>query len=333
MIPYKPNRVFTTLDLKEALEYAEKTFKFDVATIPSSELSLNEKGEVYIQGKHFEISKSGISNLCTTLKIPDPFAEHIPTDLLITNINRLVQERGQNLLSVYSDQDDVIVDVNIRLKYLPIDSDYLLGLLELEKDDKVRFKFENHLMLTEVGLKKFEFMPDTHTQTLGFSIAHYPTLTHATTGQTMLWTMICSNGSFIGRSGEIVKLRVKSTQSMEKAITVFMEKIIPSLNVEDASQAFVNMQNTQVTVEDAKKYLNTLKSLEIESLDMLLFGPITKEEINEKYKVDPTEKLEMSFYELYYNLTNLGSNYLTGALDSQKVSKIAGKLLLDFLWN
>lgn len=334
MIPYKPNKLFVTTKLKEALAFSEEHFKFDKATVPASQIHLNEKGELFIQAQPFKISKSGISNFCSTLKIPDPFADIIPTDLLITNINRLLKEKGENLLNVYADEADLIVDINEQLKYSNIPSQHLLSLLKIEKEDVHRFKFENHLLLTEIGMKQFEFMPDSHLQMLGYAISHYPTLHHATIGQPMIWTNICSNGCLFGFSENILKLRIRSSNVLEKNINTFLSKIIPNYPVDKFEEMFVDMSNTKITAKDAKKYLNSMRNFEIPEYDsILLENKYSKSDVNTLVKEDEDQFLELNYYQLYYNLTDLGSNYVKGAIDSQKINKLAGKLILDYMRN
>lgn len=330
MIPYKENKAARIVGLNEAVKLAETEFSYQSMPLQRKDFSIQPTGEFMIQGIQFPISKGGIRNICSMLKIPDPFAERIPTDLFIANVNRLLKEKPENRVNAYfSPDENILIDTNERVNLQAISTSRLLT--QLDDTSEIRVFFENHFA-------KIETVPTTGLQvevkgqihSIGNTIFHYPTCKSVPQGYLTMMTMVCKNGAIAPRNFLREKLNIKSSSDADILIRNFMEKIGKvSLGKEMLEERFNALHDTTFSLKEMKKlYQTTKRAVGIDEIANVLGSEFATEfEATKQIEEDEVET-NANRYKTYYQMTDYASNITKSARVSRKFQTIAGKLLL-----
>lgn len=333
MIPYEDNSLYKTSVLDEAIAYAEEKGKYEKVPLIKSHFFLDPDGTLKIQKTPFKITEGGILNLCATLGIPDPFAEMIPTDLFITNVNRLIAEDPQGRVNAYFDYKDNLVDFNKKLNLQPIDTaDILKEISVMNNHSNLRAFFENHIA-------KMELVPESQKELIeskgeihktGYMIYHYPTAKSVTQALGLIWTVACANGALVSRELWREKLNLKSTSDAPSIIKKFFDKLKGSLFLSPDSirEKIDIMKNTNFLLDDFRGIYNSVKRAVNDDVDTALTPGAVMSYLDSKDK-DPEFELDINKYKVYYALTDYASNLTKSATISKKLQLKAGSLLLE----
>ncbi len=107
----EPERNLKTDNFEEALEAASAQFGARIIPVSPTTIDIKETGEIDLGlgGDLGEVrtTRGGIRGWCKSVRIPDPFAQRIPFDLLRTNLRRLLS--GLDSLRVVLRQDEPVV--------------------------------------------------------------------------------------------------------------------------------------------------------------------------------------------------------------------------------
>jgi hypothetical protein len=337
MIPYKDDFVKNSRDLNEAITIA-KEFKFEPIRVLTGDIRIKQD-KIHIQNQPFNVSRSGIINLCDALKIPDPFAERIPTDLFITNVNRLSEENKEKQIDVYFLNDDILIDSNYRTYYEPIPNLTMLELISEFKDkldfSKCRFMFENHRLKIEIaGNSEFEIKRKGDIHNIGAMIQHYPTNKSLTLGNYILWTVACTNGALLPNDFGREKLLNKTGRNIQVSMKSFINKLLKFvINKENLGKLIDELKESKFNANDLYKLYKRLgrltdKETAYECMGKGFDESMVKqaEKFIEEEKND--ELINHIKYNAFYAITDYGSNKVMTASLSKKLQRIGGEILL-----
>ena len=330
MIPYKKNKLERVVGLNKAIELAEKDFSYDLIPLQRKDFNIEPSGEFMIQGTQFPISEGGIRNVCSMLRIPDPFAERIPTDLFIANVNRLLKEKPENRVNAYFlKEENILIDTNEKVNLQPISSSRLLT--QLDETNEIRVFFENHFAKIETvpttGLQ-IEVKGEIHS--IGNTIFHYPTCKSVPQGYLTMMTMICKNGAIAPRNFLREKLNIKSSSDADLLIRNFMDKIGKvSMGKEMLEERFKVLHDTTFSLKEMKKLFSTTKrAVGIDEVENVLGNDFVNAYEQTKQVEEDDIDTDANRYKTYYQMTNYASNITKSARVSRKFQSMAGKLLL-----
>ena len=333
MIQYKPNKINRVIGLNEAIDSSEKDFSYEMVPLLRKDFQLTPEGELLIQNNKFMISEGGIRNLCSMLRIPDPFAERIPTDLFIANVNRLLKEKPDNRVNAYfSVPENILVDTNEKVNFQPIPIKRLLS--QLDQNNIIRVFFENHFAKIETipstGLQ-VEVKGDIHS--IGNTIFHYPTCKSVPQGYINIMTLACTNGAIAPRSFLREKLNIKSLSDADNLIMKFIEKICKiALGKDKLEQEFKRLHDTTFTSGEVNKLFHTTKrAVGIDDVENVLGKGLVGAYQELKQIEDSELDTDANKYATYYQVSNYASNLTKSARLSRKFQSLAGRILLDKL--
>lgn|SRR5690606_38048015 len=339
MIPYIDDRVEVTRDLNEAIKIS-KSFNFEQVRVQSNQIEIKDN-KIHIQNVPFKVSRMGISNLCDALKIPDPFAVRIPTDLFITNVNRLAQEQASNLIDLYFTADEILIDSNYRTSYEPIPNHVMLETISEQSNSfdfsNSRFMFENHKLKIELAGEGLEIEKKGDINKLGCMISHYPTNKSMTLGNYMIWTVACTNGMLLGNEFGREKLINKTTREIKNLVKNFIGKLIKfPIDKEVLRLAIEDLKKTNFVADDFVKLYKRLKRISDAETAQICMGKDFNQELLSKAEklLDDDEgqtEIDCLKYNTLYAVTDYGSNSVKSATLSKKLQKIGGQILLNQL--
>lgn len=335
MISYDDDSVYSTKSLEEAIKYSEENAKFEKVPLLKKHFRLDKDGVLKIQEKEFKITQGGIQNLCSTLGIPDPFAEMIPTDLFITNVNRLIDEEPMGRVNAYFDPEERLIDFNSKINLQAIGTDVLLKeIARTNFASDCRVMFENHRV-------KIEVIPETQKELIetkgeihktGFMLQHYPTAKSVSQALGLIWTVACTNGSVVSREIWREKINLKSTSNSEVVIQKFFEKLKTSsfLSPEHIQRKIMELKESNFLLGDFEKLFNSTKRiLGDDVIPALTEDAVVKFLENKNKELEPELELDINKYKVYYSLTDFASNVTKSASISRKLQLKAGNLLFE----
>lgn len=329
MISYADDTIFSCRNKDDAISFAKELGSFEKILVKSKEISIKENGDLLIQNIKFQPTRGGIENICSTLKIPDPFAEYIPTDLFITNVNRLLNKDPEQIFNVFFDKKEQLIDMNNRINFTQIPT---LNILERLKFEQMRVMFDNHFTKIELvpDIKKDikDKVGDLHAA--GYTILHYPTSKSITQALYSIWTLVCTNGAILPRELFREKLNLKNVLNVEEILSRFTQKI--DENTLDQSKIKISidrLKEAHFTVGDFKNIFSFAKRLVGSDVVEDVLRKPGEEYLNHKNDDQDFELEIYSKYDTYYNLTDYGSNIIKSGRLSRKFQTRAGKLLIN----
>ncbi|KKW10754.1 MAG: hypothetical protein UY48_C0031G0008 [Candidatus Gottesmanbacteria bacterium GW2011_GWB1_49_7] len=98
-MPFVPEKFLMVESLDELKDHAALFSSQACETVAGSSIGLTDDGLISVGSDQFHITRTGFMGLCSTLRIPNPFARRIPFDLLQFNVQRL--SRQQQELSIF----------------------------------------------------------------------------------------------------------------------------------------------------------------------------------------------------------------------------------------
>lgn len=337
MIPYIADDSASTLNFDEAIELSKQKFSFQSVRTSADSMNI-QNNRLTVQGTEFDVTQGGIINLCNALKIPDPFAERIPDDLFITNVNRLLKEKGSQLMDLYFNKKEVLIDMNFKTDFEAISNQTLLEAVKsfIPEDIFTRFMFENHRLKIEVATQNnsFDIAKRGEIHNAGYAIQHYPTNKSVSLGNLLLMRTSCTNSAIFPNELFREKLVNKVTKKISEVIKSFLDKLkqFPLTNtvIEDTIE---KMHTTEFSIEQAYKQFKKLRRI-VGSDDVYdVLGKGFDEEsvkmLKEKFEEDPEDSSGIKIYDNFYAITDYGSNQIKSAGLSKRLQIIAGKLFLE----
>lgn len=321
----------TTQNFKtlEELKEAVISTKYDYLQIPSNSLKLEESGKLSYKGGSTEIMMEGVRNLAKGLKIPDPFANRIPFDLLQNNIKRLGEELDKRVTLVL--HDGVIIN-GIVDEYQAIPT---LPLLEpFEGSDINRIEF-SHLGLSIQTLShnnEWTSEPKVGDITrLGVNLNLSETGFINPVANSLLYTLVCSNGAILPRVFGQIRIKLNNFNIEPTALTEKFQRQLNQLfsqtgrlkaNLEKMPNTLLTFKKLNSLVKKVSRVTDPDTALEVFEIDEDERSEI---KLKSKNYEEAYEESEINYYKAYSKITNIANNYKSTTRKRLQIT--AGKLL------
>lgn len=331
MIPCNPSSVASTKSLDEAVELCNQ-FNFTNVPVDKSDIAVNEEGHFTIQENVFPITTTGITNVCSSLRIPNPFANRIPDHVLVYDINELMKNHKENVAQVFFNPKEEIVDINFKSRYVPVsNSDLLLQVSDrIKPKDDLRFMFEDAFLKMEIaGQEATEIKAANQIHKLGNIFQHYPTNKSVSKVSLMLWTLVCTNGMIAPREFGFSRLKNKGNKEIPVILNEFISEGMQLLGQENNINEILNtMETTMMDFKSLKRTVSRFKRQFGEDEVVSIVGEDAYADFEASKGSEDEEITDTNWYQIYYNVTDYASNKTNSAMDSRNLQNFAGRLLL-----
>jgi len=94
-VSFYPETVTPVKTIEELKDHVDLFSGFETREVPGRTLRVEDDGQVTVDGETRQVTASGMRCLCKALRIPDPFAQRIPFELLQFNVHRLLADVDQ----------------------------------------------------------------------------------------------------------------------------------------------------------------------------------------------------------------------------------------------
>lgn len=240
-------------DINKALEWVTTREKVEIAA-RFGEVEISNDAKIKIRGNEYLITQYCLEKFCRRLGIPQPFARKIPSDLLLKNIKRLIEEKQEESFLFFSSKigDDTVLIGEAKDNYVSADqeeflkqmaefqSDMWVPVNTLTTDRYVEFDFVN----TEDSCKFDDLQ-------LGLNIRNSDTGDVNAVARLFLYSEAEKSGFIMPREwGYVERLRNKKV-SVESTLIKFASKIKDmDLRTDCIKKALQEASDTNMTDED-----------------------------------------------------------------------------------
>lgn len=341
-------------------------FRYTIHSMESTRsLSLTDAGLINYKGENVQITRGGFSSLCKILSIPNAFAHKIPFDLLQENINHLKGDFETPIKVVTRPSDGAIVNV-CREKFCPIFSDSFLTYFDFPFLSDGR-----KTMVSTYGIQlSFAFPFEANvTPTVGDTISFGREVVLSDGGfsepttKLVAYRLVCSNGAVMPVVFGSYTLK-RGNLTEKDAVELFYAKV-DCLNYQanQFTRAFDIMWRESVfdedlvnTVSSVQRIVNnpvlgdftgagedpdpdTLKSYTIDMFGIVGYDDVRKDVAKRKAFIKnhpfaeepPKKRVDMTYYDLYNNVTALPHRFRTDYRRVQKIEQLGGNLIQHVL--
>lgn len=323
-IPNSETKVQSWEELKDTIE---ERYSYNVQDVKLGDLSIDKDGHICIGDDAYSITEDGFKHFCTRiLRIPDPFANMIPFDLLQHNVKEICRDNSsEDVILHFNQKHGNLVNVS-KGDFMPIQH------LDLIKEmEKVTPGFTQGIIddsglnidTTDPVLEGFttEIEPAVgDVSKVGFTYNMSQTGFHSTSARLFLYRLICSNGMVAPRAWGNARLRTKLTRPLTTSVNSFFHQI-GSLGdkAEQMAQMLKKMIATNFTTETAAKTWSKLDKLTDGGSADVFFDLSTDQRIkymdeeklrkkeNKDNPLAPTvnaKEIPVNTYKVYNNITH-----------------------------
>jgi len=327
-----------SLDSISELKDEISSISYEYEEVPTRSLKLTDKGELSYNSSSLPITLEGITRLITRgFKIPNPFINRIPFDLLQLNIERLGTEIDSSTILVM--HDGIIIN-GIIGEFTPIPTAPLLD--SFNEDDYEINKIEfSHLGTTIQSISNkinLNIEPKEGDITrVGHNFITSETGFADPKINSLLYTLVCQNGAILPKNFGQAKIKLNNRDIDSNALTLtFRNKIENSVKkTHELKDRLEAMPNLPITIGKFNSILRNASKV-TDSETILSRFELTSEDYtelkvkskDEEYKYEDTD---FSHYKVYSELTNLANDYQS--YTRKKLQTLAGKMLNDIRLN
>jgi len=329
----KPKSVKTLDELDTMLE---KRPAYTTELVNPSSIMLGDDGLVSYNGKKAKMSLEGFRQMVVKLhRIPDPFAQRIPLDLLQHNLVELGKTISFPIQFVFNEDGLIINAVKDELKKIAT-----LPLSRLFRTHQVKMiRYSDYGVQIQTINPVFceEFEPKVGDPTgVGVNFNNSETGFWDPKAETLIWQLACSNGAIMSKRFGQVKVRIKRADINEESIArTFEYKLAQMLkDAEVIPSRMREMCDSSLTIGNAAtvfKSAGRITSME-EVSEHLNIDKETIKDIKAKARLDEHKDEDSNFnaHDIYSGITNLANDYNDPT--RRQLQVLGGKILeFDFL--
>jgi len=334
-------RAKTAIDFDEAVELAETEFAVNVLPVSPPQLGIKEDGSIILGGDLGEVraTRTGIKGLCKAVRIPDPFAQRIPFDLLQHNLSRLLM--GLDSLRVVLRKDD-----NCAIGFLAgtkgtVSNEGILNAtvksMLAGRYDQPGFHFTDSKFVVK-ALSDVTVAPTTEDVSYIGQI-----LTNSQVGLSYPMSQLhalrnsCTNSSIMPKGFGQIRMRVTAGDDEENILSGFTRKV-ERLSLQEASLAMRYLRMSQTRCPEAHWFgawrgVNRVAG-DPEEADMIMNCSDEKRRqvklFVKKERDDPAANLTPIIDETYYDVFNkvtAGAHHFPLLDDKHALWNLGGKML------
>lgn len=255
-VEFYPETHIIVKSLNELRDNVEVFSGFDERSVTGSVIQLEEDGQVTVDGETRRCTVSSMKNLCKTLRIPDPFANRIPIDLLRFTVNRLSKDVEE--MKVFSSNTNGHWVNLTKEKNWGVETIPLLDHLEEEVNSFKLISGE----ISEAGVTldyRSDLIDEVQDHLETGSITQFGRrFTSSESGfgypqsTFMAWRLVCSNGVIAPKNYGVVKCRQRGNQ--EAQIASFIRRCQTSEEqIERFANTYATIAKDETSVPDNRQ--------------------------------------------------------------------------------
>ncbi len=338
-----PNERELAFRSKEELASLANAYQYTTNKVDIRDIVVNDNGTVTWPGhEQVPITEHGFRHFCKLLRIPDPFAKHIPWDLLQHNIRELTHVTSKEASVHFYEDDGQPVIANIaRGDFTPVPHTTFLEVFADRDLDFVRGIISDHSLSIETT-SELEGFGDIQVQVGDITktgIKFYNSVTGFIQSRALLflYRLVCTNGCTLPMRQGVAKLRMKAGRNLDVVLGKFIRDVEQLLtNQEKIKECFAALQ-APLAHEQFVQYWKGLNKIVVdpEYVDEQLMG--VSEDIRKlvfaevkAVKAEDITPDEFSTvlplgYTIYNNVTSEAQTFRQ--LEREKLESYAGKIL------
>lgn len=224
-------REHRSTDLQELVGLAKEKFHYDSQIVDISSLTITDKGTLLFQGQERIMLRPAFIQLCKRLKIPDPFAKHIPWGLLKHNITTLSMAYDIQV-RVFTRDDDTIVNV-ANGSFIPLGHSAFIESMQDKLPNITRGVISDitlELDSVEPIFGEKGKYPDIKPRKgdvikTGLRFKNSMTGFNFTSAALLLWRLICLNGMTLPVKLGFAKMRTKPDRELSVSLNHFLSQV------------------------------------------------------------------------------------------------------------
>tara|TARA_R100000458_G_scaffold59951_1_gene73169 strand:- start:2776 stop:3846 length:1071 start_codon:yes stop_codon:yes gene_type:complete len=311
----------------ELKDIVDERYSYNVQDVKLGDLSINDKGQICRGDDNFSITEDGFKHFCTRiLRIPDPFANMIPFDLLQHNVKEICKDRASDdVILHFNEKHGNLVNVS-KGDFMPIPHIDLIGEMEKITPGMTQAIIDEsglNIDTTDPVLEGFttEIEPAVgDISKVGFTYNMSQTGFHSTSARLFLYRLVCANGMVAPRSWGNARLRTKLTRPLTTSVNSFFHQI-GSLGerAEDMAHCLKTLMESNFNTANAFKTWSKLDKLtDSGSADVFFELPtdqrvqyfdeekLRKREMknNPLAPVQQPKEVPVNMYKVYNNITH-----------------------------
>ncbi len=215
----------------ELIDLSASKYNYSSELMDWSNVELTDNGTLIKGSKEHQITQPGFQMLCKQLRIPDPFAKHIPWDLLKHNIDTLAS-RSDDAFQLFFREDGTVVSV-AKDDFVPIPNRRLIDSIRQHSPDVKRGVISDVNM--EIDVVQPNFTDEQSFGDVEVSVGdivesglkfHNSVSGHNyTKALIFLWRLVCTNGMSMPAKTGMAKLRSRVGRDLDTSITAFLRQV------------------------------------------------------------------------------------------------------------
>jgi len=341
---FAQDRSIDTVDFDELFELGQEQFSYESHPVKTGQIRITDSGQIIVDGQERQMLKGAFIGLCRRLRIPDPFAKHIPWDLLQHTLCELSKSSNKDV-QLFIRNDGVVVNV-AQGNFVPVPHEAFLDLFREGMPEITRGS------ITDVGLQidvvdplfgdaKFSDIKvkvgDVVKTGLSFhnSTAGY----HFTKALLFLWRLQCTNGMLLPAKIGFAKLRAKSGREISVSLDNFLHQVSELMvDAKKVGSQLRRLNRLLVSPEFSRSWKGLMKIVRDE--DFLEEGifQVTKEQRklwlaeDRAYKKDQTLSLSdttVNGYEMLNSVTYKAKQF--DQITRRKLEAYGGKIIMGLI--
>jgi hypothetical protein len=244
----------------------DSRFMFDLSNIESTRnLTMSPNAEFLYRGDPTQMTRLGFEHYCKKLSIPNVFANKIPTDLLIRNVNRLSEAFESPMKIVRRRSDGAVINI-VGEGYNKIDTRDVIGRIKdgmlFDADDK------NSSAVVSTYGNRISFglpMGNSLEPKVGDVIKIGKEITNSEAGfgdlaaKFQLYRLVCSNGAIMPMSWGVARRNLNPKLKYETLVEGFLrdfDSMAPDMN--RLSRVLSAMDDTMLSDEDLVGFVTSI---------------------------------------------------------------------------
>ncbi len=343
-LEFAQDRSVDTVDFDELLELGRGQFSYESQPVKTGQIRVTDSGQIVVDGQERQMLKGAFIGLCRRLRIPDPFAKHIPWDLLQHTLCELSKSDNKDV-QLFIRDDGVVVNVAPG-NFVPVPHEAFLdsfrkGMPEITRgsitDAGLQIDVVNPLFgdakFRDIKVKVGDIMKtglSLHNSTAGY---------HFTKAMLFLWRLQCTNGILLPAKIGFAKLRAKPGREISVSLNNFLHQVSGLIvDAKKIGNRLRKLNRLLVSPEFSRSWKGLMKIVRDEAfLEEGIFQVTTEQRKlwlaeDRAHKKDPTLSLSnttINGYEMLNRITNGAKEF--DQLTSRKLEAYGGKIIMGLI--
>ncbi len=335
----------STTNYDELIDYSKGEFTYAREYVDFSHFGVTDEGILTYDGKEKQMIKHAFVRLCRQLKIPDPFAKHIPWELLKYNIHELCSNSEEQAQVFIRQSDGVIVNV-ARDDFVPVEHEVFINSIREHSpqvkrgsisDINMQIDITNPIFNEEAGFDKPLEIAKGDAIEAGLSFLNSTTGHNFAQAKIFLWRLVCTNGMTMPTKIGFAKLRSRVGRKIDVSVARFLthvrDMVVDTKEIEQGLRSL----NRPLNVMEFSKYWKGLSKVvrddelldddifQVKEEDRKLF--MAQERALKKGSLEKADPTKVNGYRMVNNLTDKAKEFEQSI--QNKLEAFGGKIVAD----